>query len=237
MVGPDPGETVRLQLLPDRQLVGPGLAQALFCLSDPLRDAQKGLDVMAHLVGDHVGLGEIPGRVETVFQVVVETQVDVHLLVGRTVEGAHRGLAEAARGPDGAPEEHEGWFAVARALGAEEFVPGLLRVREDGLDEHHPFPLLRGFLKRSRLLGRGAHLGAPAKHGAEVAREQAVSADHEKREDHALDPEEFEHHGQEVQDPAPATPAAQRRGAHSPTILDVAAPSSALPAHSAAPRS
>jgi hypothetical protein len=43
--------------------------------------------VVADLVGDDVGLGEVSRRAQALAQRVVEAQVDVDLAVGRAVEG------------------------------------------------------------------------------------------------------------------------------------------------------
>ena len=56
---------------------------------DPAVRAEQVLDVVAVLVGDDVGLGERAAlRAEALAQLVVEPEIDVHLLVGRAVERA-----------------------------------------------------------------------------------------------------------------------------------------------------
>ena len=64
----------------------------------PVERAFEVLDVMADLMGDDIGLGEVAGRAEALRQLVEEGRVDVDLLVGRAVERPHRRLAHAAGG-------------------------------------------------------------------------------------------------------------------------------------------
>ncbi len=52
--------------------------------------------MVADLMGDDIGLGEIAGRSEAARQLVEEGGVDVDLLVGRAIEGPHRRLRRAA---------------------------------------------------------------------------------------------------------------------------------------------
>ena len=95
--GPDAGEAVGLQLEANRELVGVvGVRLAL--LADLLLDAELLLDVVAELVGDHVRLREIAGRLEALIELVEEAEVEVDLPVGRTVERA--GSAEPSPQPD-----------------------------------------------------------------------------------------------------------------------------------------
>src|SRR4051794_37288289 len=55
------------------------------------------LDVMPELMRDDVCLGELAGRAETLAKVVVESEIDVDLLIVRTIEWSDRRLADAAR--------------------------------------------------------------------------------------------------------------------------------------------
>ncbi len=66
-------------------------------------------------MGDHVGLGEVAGRAETVLQLAVEVEVDIDLLVARAIERPHGGHARAAGRTRGALEQNEGRIAIARA--------------------------------------------------------------------------------------------------------------------------
>ena len=74
-------------------------------------DAQQVLHVVAHLVGDHIGLGKFAGRAQLVLQGFVEAQVDVDLLVGRAVERPHRAWPGAAGGADRGRGTAPAWAA------------------------------------------------------------------------------------------------------------------------------
>ncbi len=65
VVGPDTGKAVGLQLLAHQQaVVAFHLRTALARRLHLLGNAQQRLHVMADLVGDHIGLGEIAGHLE-----------------------------------------------------------------------------------------------------------------------------------------------------------------------------
>src|SRR4030095_541800 len=98
VMGPDTGEAVGLQFHFDAHgvvLALAGLAAQALHLAG---DAQLVLHVVAHLVGNDVGVGNVAGGAQPLLQGVVEVQVDVDLLVGRAIERAHGGLAGAASG-------------------------------------------------------------------------------------------------------------------------------------------
>ena len=62
--------------------------------------------MVAVLVCHHVRLGKLAAlRAELIGERVVEAQVDVHLAIGRAIEGAHCGRGVAARGRDLAVEQ------------------------------------------------------------------------------------------------------------------------------------
>ena len=73
---------------------------------DLRQDAEHVLDVVADLVGDHIGLGEVAGGGEAGFHLAEEAQVEIHLLVAGTIEGADGGIGEAAGRAHAAAEEH-----------------------------------------------------------------------------------------------------------------------------------
>src|SRR5829696_2574973 len=114
-VGPDAGKAVGLQLDPHRQGIGVALAHALLHLLGLGADAQKVLDVMADLMGDHVGLRELAGHAKAALQVVEEGEVEIDPLVGRAIERSHRRLADAAFGARGVAVEHQLGLAILPA--------------------------------------------------------------------------------------------------------------------------
>jgi hypothetical protein len=124
------------------------------------------LHVMTDLVREHIRLREIARRAEALLQLFVKGEIDVDLLVFRTVERSRGRLRVAARGVGGVAEKHQLGVAVRRArLLREDVLPRLLCVVEDEGDELHfllLFRRLRDGLIRSRALlhdGRAAVIG------------------------------------------------------------------------------
>src|SRR5207245_6806243 len=88
VAGPHPRKAIGLKLDPDRSGARSGLRE----------QTELVLHVMAVLVRDDVALRERAAlRAETLLQFLKEADVEVDLLVVRTVEGTHRGLGETAR--------------------------------------------------------------------------------------------------------------------------------------------
>ena len=79
VVAPHAGEAVGLQLQAHRQLVGLASVPPAAAAPHLVVDAEQVLHVVADLVRDDVGLGEVAGRAEAPFQLVVEAEVDVDL--------------------------------------------------------------------------------------------------------------------------------------------------------------
>ena len=228
-VGPHAGVAVGLELEPDRGALGSlRAARAL----DPVRGAEQVLEVVADLVGDDVGLREVPGGAEAVLEGPVEAEVDVHALVAGAVKGAGGGLAGAAGGVDGPGEQNQLGALVGGALDRREPVPGGLHVVEDEADKGRLLVARGG----GRLALHGAltgALGAAEAHTAEVeVCQQEVATD---KHDHAEPPELRADQGEQDADAA-TTPATATHAAHGPTaamIDDVVAAMTAVPKHGA----
>ena len=150
MVGPDAGIAVGLQLQPDRQGVVAALVHASAGFFHLLQRAGEVLHVVAHLVGDDIGLGRVTGRAQLVLQHPVEGQVDVDLAVARAVEGAGSGDAHAAGRLGAAGKQHETRWCVAGAIGCEDLRPDIL-----GAGQHHGDEALAGVVLPAHLLGLG----------------------------------------------------------------------------------
>ena len=93
---PDTRIAVGLELDADLDLVaagraGPGLRRLRL-----VERAFEVLDMVADLMGDDIGLGEIARRAEPPRQFVEEGRVDVDLLVGRAIKWPHRRLRRTA---------------------------------------------------------------------------------------------------------------------------------------------
>ena len=87
--------------------------------------------MMSDLVRDDVGLGEVTGGAEALFEIAVESQVDVDLLIERAIEGTHGRLGKPAVGLHGVGEEHELGVPVAFATLGKPRMPGTLDIIED----------------------------------------------------------------------------------------------------------
>src|SRR5262249_24403928 len=105
-MSPHTCQTVGLQFHPDRQIVGALGARLLHLPHLPI-DVQEMLNMMSDFVREHVRLRELAGRAEAGAQLIVESEIDVDLLIARAVERASRRLSKAARRIDGITEEHE----------------------------------------------------------------------------------------------------------------------------------
>src|SRR5690606_32708336 len=84
-VAPDTGIAVGLKLHPHRQVVALSRVVALE-LADLALRADERLHVMADLVREYVGLGEVAPGTKPARELVVEAEVDVDLAIGGAVE-------------------------------------------------------------------------------------------------------------------------------------------------------
>ena len=82
------------------------LDAALLAALDLAEDAELVLDVVADLVGDDVGVGEVALHAELLLHLLEERGVEIDLLVERAVERPHRGLGRAAAAAGAAGVEH-----------------------------------------------------------------------------------------------------------------------------------
>src|SRR5262245_3422776 len=135
---PDAGEAVGLKLHADRQLVGLGFGRTHSRLRYLLGDAEQVLNMMANLVGDDIGLGKIAGRAEARFHVLIKTQIDIDLLIERTIEGAHGRLRHAAGRLNIAREQNQIRLLVLPTHLPEDLVPDPLSRAEHPCNEVLP---------------------------------------------------------------------------------------------------
>src|SRR5690606_30657693 len=208
VTGPDAGVAVGLQLQGHRIPVGLGLAGgALLGLSHLLRGAGQGLDVVAVLMGDDIGAGEIRGGgAELAFHLLPEREVEVHALVAGTVEGTHGGLAEAAAGLGALFVEHHGGRLVALQL----LAPDVVDIGPDDIDE-----------SAGLVLGTALNAVLGAADAAQLAGDLLGGLGVDAEDEIA---DRRQHQGAD----------AAARDAHAPQaapVIDIAAASSALPAH------
>src|SRR4051794_41596994 len=110
------------------------------------------LYVVTHFVGDHIGLREVTRRAEALLELAVKAQIDVHLLVDRTIKGPHLRCAGATARARSAVEEHQGGGPIALISCGKRGRPGLLYVVEHEADE---VAAIAAVLGRARALATG----------------------------------------------------------------------------------
>src|SRR5260370_7331149 len=101
--GPDPGETIGLQLDLDLQVIRLDLADGVLTLLHLRQDAEQILHVVTDLVGDHVSLGELArlavvAAAKPALQVAEERRLEIHPLPLATIHPPHP-AARAAPAP------------------------------------------------------------------------------------------------------------------------------------------
>src|SRR5262249_30891898 len=102
VVRPHPGKAVGLQLNSNLDLITLSRIHTALRLLYPRYDAKQILHVVADLVRDHIGLGELAAlasdiaATETPLEILKECGVEIDLLVVRTVERTHGGLGKPA---------------------------------------------------------------------------------------------------------------------------------------------
>ena len=207
MGGPDAGVAVSLEFKADGAAVGPARAHPLGLLAG----AGQALHVVADLVGDHIGPRRIASGPVFGLQLLPERQVQIDLVIGRTIERPHGGLPGPAAGAGRLiVDHHRGRRAIGLASGLEDRFPNVIDIGGDHIDE------AGGVVGRSPALAFLLLdlLAAAADHRQGRRR---IDAEHEiahQRQDH----------------PARAD-AADPGGAHAAPVLDIAALAAVLPTH------
>ncbi len=93
-------------------------------------------------MGDHVGHGEVAGRVKLLLQFLIEAQIDVHLAIARRIErtGGRSGISRSGLHRAGVEDQFR--ILVAQPLLAEQIGPDVLGLRQHDRDELRQFILL-----------------------------------------------------------------------------------------------
>src|SRR5208337_2061011 len=213
MMGPDAGVIVGLELEHHGELLGIGLANPALHLGNLFAGSEQVLNVVADLVGDHVGLGELSRRMEPFLQLFIEGQIDIDPLVRWAIERPDGGAGQsAALGIDVVREQNETRFLVLQPSPGEEIGPDVLGHGQRRPDEVG-LSLFLGAPGRRFLLG-GARLGdlnPLQQHPGVGARKKA--------------------HRQHDQDRADTTAHRNLARRDPPPVLDVIAPAFVLPTH------
>src|SRR4029077_11491657 len=135
---------------------------------------------MPDFMRQHVGLRELAGRTKAPLELVVETKIDVNLLIARAVEGARSGFRAAATRLRVVAEEDElGVVVLLVGLFGEKFRPGFLSVVQDKGNKLNQRSF-GGIARRVRTI-RG-HGGAIAGRAASEQREEILLEDQAEHE-------------------------------------------------------
>src|SRR5664279_228083 len=138
--GPNAGETIGHELDTHRQLIGraliPHARGPLLRRLDLWQNTEKILDVMAYLMRNDIGVGEIAATAEAPFHVLKESRVEIDLLVLWAIKRPHGGLGTAARRGRAAAVENQLRLDVGNTLLLwQNLRPNRLIRGEDGGDE------------------------------------------------------------------------------------------------------
>jgi hypothetical protein len=190
-VAPHARQAVGLELEAHREIVLAARVAPLG-LAHLVLVAEHVLHVVADLVGDDVGLGEVAGRFEALAQHAEEAEVEERLLLGRTVEGTYRRRAVAALGARGFVEDGQVRRPVLLADLLELALPGGVQVVDDeGREVDDLAVLVIGRIDRLRRLGRRRLIADAA--GPDVDPEIALGEEGDQEQDHAADADPAAH--------------------------------------------
>ena len=129
-VAPHAGKTISLQFERHRRAAGASRRSA-----KPARlDAGQVLYVMAEFVRNHVRLGEIARRTESLRQLVEKSEVEIDAAIAGAIERSGCRLREATRRFDGVSEQHHSRSLVPPA---KDVCPAVLHVVCDGVHKIH----------------------------------------------------------------------------------------------------
>src|SRR5262249_49135846 len=149
---PHAGEAVGLQLDPNLELISLTLVEAALRLLNLRQNTKQILYVVADLVRNHVGLGELAAlapdvaAAETPLEILKERGIEIDLPIVRAVEGTHSGLGKATCRARGAGEHDQRRALVGFAGLRENLFPLDFRASKHGR------------YKFTHLIGRSFHL-------------------------------------------------------------------------------
>ncbi len=109
---------------------------------------QQLLDMMPQLMRDHVGLRELRRASSKLLQLIPEAQIDIDLLVLRTVKRSRRRLRRPAPGVSRPPIQHQLRMTIRLPHLLEDAGPRLLRIVQHKRDQLHILILARRMRSR-----------------------------------------------------------------------------------------
>jgi hypothetical protein len=98
---------------------------------------------MSNLMGNDVGLGEVPRRTEAIAKLVEKAQVQIDFLISRAIERSHGGIRKSTGGLHFASEKMELGFRVRFSHFSEFGIPDVFGVRQDDPAKADQLVLLR----------------------------------------------------------------------------------------------
>src|SRR6516165_4023117 len=107
-------------------------------------NTQQILHVMSNLMRDHICLGEVPRRPESIAKILEETHVEVDLLIERTVERTHCRLRKSASRVDRTREQDKLGFPVRFTCTTKQIGPSVLGIGQNCRNELFGFLARRG---------------------------------------------------------------------------------------------
>ena len=153
VMGPNPRKIISLQFQTDRCSIGCELVSLPPNLGDLLTVTQQVLDVMCHLMGNHVGLREISRSVVTPLELFKERRRHVNLLISWTVKRSHRRVGRSACRPDRIRKQDQLWGTVGLIeVSREEPLPYGLCIVQNDRYELADVVIRRGLPSRNLLL-------------------------------------------------------------------------------------
>src|SRR6185369_3340091 len=90
---------------------------------------------MPNFVRDHIRLREISRRLELTSQLFIKREIDVNLLITRTIEWTNSSARHPTRGLHPIRKEHERWFSILPPVLAKHVGPNIFRLRQNHPDK------------------------------------------------------------------------------------------------------
>src|SRR6185369_14099563 len=90
---------------------------------------------MSNFVRDHVRLREISRRVELASQLFIKREIDVNLLITRTIEWSNSSASDSTRRLHPIRKEHERRLSILPPVLAKHVGPNILRLRQHHSDK------------------------------------------------------------------------------------------------------
>ena len=173
-MSPHTGIEVGHQLQAHAILVSIGLIGSLHLAVCLIKGTHQILDVVSHLMGDDIGLGEagvVTLYTELSIHRLEESQIQIHLLVTRAIERSHGCLTLAAGGLSGTRVKNQcGCGVLADAILLENLCPYILSASYHLAGKYSEFLFLGSCLMA--VFGLDAHAASLLQHVSEVTPHQ-----------------------------------------------------------------